>query len=472
MDDLTVKDYVVDNEKGSENKIQIHWLKFSFIVYFIVCGGAFGRERLLNSYPAIALLLTFIVPFIWALPTALITAELGLAMPSNEGMFLWIKTAFGEGASFVCAICYWIYYSLFTSSFAVLIIDYLSQTDKKFGTFWWHYGTPIVAIILVTFLNLLGANFMSYLSGFFGLISISPIVILFVYGLVRGEVDPKDWIILPPVNYFKDDHGFQHITAALNLAVWGNSGYDSVGSVVEQIKDPEKNLFKSFILIIISGLLTYGTALIGTLGQDKQWLFWHTGTFAFIALGINKGLGYFTIGSSMISNFAGTMSSLLPNSNQLCSLGAPEYLNLPFLTYKHPKLKTNMVAILVNGLFCCILVVLPYTSLVEVANLFYCSIMIAMTCAYIKLSYSYEGKQMPRPFKAAKTTVGFLYIAFFPIFISLLTIAAAIYNNWISSVVAIGFVLLLFIVYKLREHYRLKHNFGNNYHFEKKPLIN
>ena len=98
----------------------------------------------------------------------------------------------------------------------------------------------------------------------------------------------------------------------------------------------------------------------------------------------------------MISNFAGTMSSLLPNSNQLSSLGGEEYLNIPILLYTHPKLKTKMVAIIANGVFCCILAVLPYTSLVEIANLFYCSIMIGMTACYVKLTYSEEGKKMHR----------------------------------------------------------------------------
>ena len=41
MNDLSVKEYVEENQG---NNIKIHWLKFSFVVYFIVCGGKYIQK--------------------------------------------------------------------------------------------------------------------------------------------------------------------------------------------------------------------------------------------------------------------------------------------------------------------------------------------------------------------------------------------------------------------------------------------
>lgn len=56
--------------------------------------GSFGSEQIMNSYPAIAFLLILLIPLLWNLPISLITSELGLAMPSNEGDNFSIKPLF------------------------------------------------------------------------------------------------------------------------------------------------------------------------------------------------------------------------------------------------------------------------------------------------------------------------------------------------------------------------------------------
>ena len=48
----------------------------------------------MNSYPAIAFSMILLIPLIWNLPISVITSELGLSMPTNEGIFVWIHFAF------------------------------------------------------------------------------------------------------------------------------------------------------------------------------------------------------------------------------------------------------------------------------------------------------------------------------------------------------------------------------------------
>lgn len=44
-----------------------------------------------SGFPLATFLCVLIVPWLWSLPLALMVAELGTAMPDNDGYVLWIK---------------------------------------------------------------------------------------------------------------------------------------------------------------------------------------------------------------------------------------------------------------------------------------------------------------------------------------------------------------------------------------------
>ena len=51
-------------------------------MYFSVCGGAYGLEAVVSGAGAWwALVLVVVLPFLWAMPVALVVAELASAMP-------------------------------------------------------------------------------------------------------------------------------------------------------------------------------------------------------------------------------------------------------------------------------------------------------------------------------------------------------------------------------------------------------
>ncbi|MFX8926119.1 amino acid permease, partial [Acinetobacter baumannii] len=83
---------------------------FAATLFFDVSGGPLGIEPLIGaSGPGMALLLVLLVPFLYAIPSALMTAELSSAMPHNGGYYVWVKAAFGEGAAFICSFWTLIY---------------------------------------------------------------------------------------------------------------------------------------------------------------------------------------------------------------------------------------------------------------------------------------------------------------------------------------------------------------------------
>src|SRR5439155_1643032 len=72
-------------------------------IFFCVSGGPFGLEPVVQSGRGMALMLILIVPIIWALPVALLSAELGSAIPEEGGYYEWVKQGVGPRAGFWCA---------------------------------------------------------------------------------------------------------------------------------------------------------------------------------------------------------------------------------------------------------------------------------------------------------------------------------------------------------------------------------
>src|SRR5947208_4711233 len=64
--------------------------------YFMVSGGPYGLEELVqDSGYKLALVILFVIPLIWSLPTGLMVGELSAAIPAEGGFYVWVRRAMG-----------------------------------------------------------------------------------------------------------------------------------------------------------------------------------------------------------------------------------------------------------------------------------------------------------------------------------------------------------------------------------------
>lgn len=72
------------------------------LIFFDVSGGPFGTEDAVNAAsPFLALLGFVLLPLVWSLPEALITAELATTFPENSGFVAWVTAAYGPYAGWM-----------------------------------------------------------------------------------------------------------------------------------------------------------------------------------------------------------------------------------------------------------------------------------------------------------------------------------------------------------------------------------
>ena len=88
---------------------KISMLPLAVMVFYSVSGGPFGVEASVRSAGNFYTLLGFLImPWIWSVQEALMTAELGTAFPEASGGVAWVEAAFGTSAGWMAGYLGWV----------------------------------------------------------------------------------------------------------------------------------------------------------------------------------------------------------------------------------------------------------------------------------------------------------------------------------------------------------------------------
>ena len=159
-----------------------------FMIYIFVSGGSFGIEEMVSSSgPGLTLVLLMALPFVWALPMALVASELGSALPGT-GFYHWTRRALGRFWGFQAAWWWTLATLVDTSLYVVLAASYL-QGYAGFGQDIF-YLTCWSIIALFAVINVLGLRFVALGSTVFSLLIISPFLVLIAVGLANWQFNP------------------------------------------------------------------------------------------------------------------------------------------------------------------------------------------------------------------------------------------------------------------------------------------
>jgi hypothetical protein len=101
---------------ASGGKSSVGVIQLACITFFTVAGGPYGFEDTVGAAGGQWTLVGLaVVPFLWSIPLALLTAELSAMIPEAGGHIIWVDKAFGRFVSFQNGI-----WSFYTSALAGL----------------------------------------------------------------------------------------------------------------------------------------------------------------------------------------------------------------------------------------------------------------------------------------------------------------------------------------------------------------
>jgi amino acid transporter len=461
-------------------------IPLTVLVFYSVSGGPFGVETSIRSAGNLFTILGFVImPFVWSLPEALMTAELASTFPEAAGGTVWVEQAFGRRAAWLAGFLGWTAGATDNAIYPVLFLDYLveavsssspsssssstagaaasneSEADMVVQDVAMH---PLLRFVLLSltsislaYINWLGLPVVSQMSLTICFVAMSPFVILCIVGAF--QVDPRQWFKLPtapttPVNddaTSASDDDFYDIGGGLlsdftfagvlwrpflNNLFWNLNSFDSAGSFAGEVDDPATifpKVMKWSVFIVAMGyILPLLVALGATPDSVAVQQDWVDGYLARVATNVvGPWLGGWTVLASGISNIALFQAELSGDAFQLMGMADRGYLPNIFTT--RSRHGTPTYGLLLGTCVIVVLSVANLDELIEMLNFNYSITLLLEYSAFLKLRLSKP--DLHRPYRIPLGTVG-CFLFFLPTFaVTLLVLALATYRTLAFSLV-------------------------------------
>jgi amino acid transporter len=397
--------------------------------FFMVSGGAYGIEDIVHGAGyGLAILILFLTPIFWSLPTTLMIGELSSALPCEGGYYAWVRRGMGNFWGFQEA---WL--SLAASIFDMaiyptLFVAYLVRLFPWFAVN--HRGVMVAGamVIVCAAFNILGVRVVSTTSLWLFLAISAPFILI---------------VIIAPFKY----SGFLHAATAPNtakldmisgilIAMWNYMGWDNASTIATEVDRPQKTYPRAMPaavgIVALSYILPVAAVWLTKLPAGA----WETGSWADIA-GLLGGspLRIALVAGGMMSAF-GMFNALVMSYSRL-PLAMAEDGMLPRVFAKlHPRTRAPWVAIIACA--CCwgFCLGLGFERLVTIDILLY-GISLALEFAALVFLRIRE-PSLARPFRVPGGLIGAIAIGVAP----LLLLGFSIFRSESEQVMGISSLML------------------------------
>ncbi len=231
--------------------------------YFMVAGGPYGLEEVVEKTGYLATLLILVItPLLWSLPTAMMVSELATAIPEEGGFYIWVRRGMGRFWGFQET---WL--TLAGSVFEMalypnLCVAYASRFMPGLQS--GHRGLFLgfAMIALCTAWNILGARSVGEGSVWLNVALLAPFVALIVLALGMGRVGVPLSVPLRRVD----------LLGGVLIAMWNYMGWDNLSTIAGEVEAPQRTysraMFGAVVLVVVSYVLP--VAAVARTGIDPN----------------------------------------------------------------------------------------------------------------------------------------------------------------------------------------------------------
>lgn len=422
--------------RESSPKRSVGVWQLASLVYLLTAGGGYGLEPLVGAAgPLPAIVGILIVPWIWSVPQALMTAELSTMFPKDGGCVLWVYEAFGSFLSF--QVGWWTFFDSLVDNALLprLFGDYLSVI---LGTHvisrWLTTLSGIVVLCICTVLNVIGLHMVGWTCILFTIFICFPFLLLTLMGLPRAS--PQVWLSF---RGWKQSHWRLYFASLL----WNLCGYDSAGTCAGEVRNASKTYPKAILLSCAMGIVSFLLPILSTVTFNQDWDIW-TDAFwprACSQVVVGQWLSYW-IALGGISSAVGMLNSLLATSSRalygmvLCGL-LPKRLG-----YLHSVYATPIFCILLVSLGTAFCSIFSFESLLQVDSVLYSLKLALELCAFVSLRYSHG--HIWRPFRVGGGNRVVWLLALLGLFCCC---GMIVLSNWIAAITCFLMIVLGTVLY-------------------------
>ena len=224
------------------------------MAFFWVCGGIYGNEAMITLAPSGFVFTTLAVTtLLYALPLALMNAELACAIPVDGGLVVWIQESLGRSIGGHNAWWVWCSYTFDSAIYPVLAASYM--TDAM-GTKSYFVNVLLAELIVgsVTVVKLFSAEMLERLTTISGMVSLAPAVVFVFWGVCTLKLKPGDlWLwdlsgealdasenLTSSLSSVDDEPKDVTWELLISWMLWTNAGYVGLGSLAASVDNPKR----------------------------------------------------------------------------------------------------------------------------------------------------------------------------------------------------------------------------------------
>ncbi len=423
-----------------------------FMLYCLVAAGAFGIEEMIpEAGPGMTILLLCSFPFIWAYPISSLVAECSSVMPSEGGVYVWVKEAFGEFWGFQAG--WWATVSTYITNgvYVALVAGYVNQLLPMNEVS--EQVLKIGMIAIFTIVNLLGLKEVGAVSTILSILILLAFLLVAIVGFLNWETNPVE-------PFMPEDYGIvDGLGGGICIAIWMYCGYECISNMAGEVKNPQvipKGLKYAMPLIA----LTYALPTIAGLCSlpEGSWELWSTdGGFTDETVGYATILtahmgsiwGYIFLVVAIISQCA-IFNTYLASGSRGFFVLADDNLCPKFLVKVSKNRGVPYVGILSLALVTYILCQSDFTTLVSMEVVFMLALYIILPISVVKLrsKLPIEDRAKRNLYWIKGGNKALIYFCGLPILISIIALLVNGTDYLATGLIAVGTGPIAYIIFK------------------------
>jgi amino acid transporter len=387
-------------------------------VYLMVSGGPFGLEDTVSQSGYLgAILILLITPLLWALPTALMVAELASAIPEEGGFYVWARRSMGPFWGFQEA---WL--SLVGSVFDMalyptLFVSYIEHFNPALTANGKGIWIGVALIAACALYNLAGAKAVGSSSFLFTALLLAPFAVLSVYSVAH---------VGPATAHEKPQFDF---LLGLLVAMWNYMGWDNSSTIAGEVERPQRSyplaMGGAVSLVTLTYVLPIAAVAVTGLSANR----WGTGGWAEVARAVMGGgplaqiVAIGITGGGMMGA-AGALNALTLSLSRLPAVMADDGYLPKVFSRRHPRTGVPYVAVFACSIVWALALNLTFAKLVML-DVLLTGLSILLEFASL-VALRIREPELPRPYKIPGGLPGAIGIGVFP---TLLLMAAVVRNK-------------------------------------------
>jgi len=427
-------------------RVRMRLITAVIFVFTLTCSGSFGMEDVVSeSGPGLTLLMILVLPFLWSVPLAFVSSELGSMVPEAGGLYRWIRRGMGEYWSFQAG--WWWSLSLYVDSavYVALALDYMQAKWGFGGVERAAIGIAIVAVF--TFINIRGLELTGWSLTIIQIGVMVPLLVFTVWGIVAGSGDPFSPVLKPGESILTS------LNLGLAIMMWMYSGWESMSTLAGEIENPQRVIPRALMIgtpiVIVTYLITVFAA-IRVANVDGGWALMGTGDgqLSFVTLAEYLGgtvFAYFMLLAAILSNLGLYAGYLAAGARPQFQMSRDRLLPR-WLGHTHRSWGTPWVAILLMGFVNAVLIQFHFDALItiDVFLLMFAYVLIYLTVVIMR----YKEPDTPRTFRVPMPTWGLCIWVAFPIAIAIIALFVNGTDYLIGGLVGVLTGPIAYIIFK------------------------